>query len=87
VGLPDCAGCPVRQAVDSFTEENFGLFNFYMRYLSDAVVNPFPMAEEPVVMLDMGAVRLALDAERVPVADWPKVIDAMRALHSARWGK
>lgn len=67
------------------SEDAFRLFQFYMRYLSEAVVNPFPMAEEPRVMLDMNALRFALEAEGIESRDWPHVTDAMRALHRARW--
>jgi hypothetical protein len=69
------------------SEAGFRLFQFYMRYLADAIVNPFPMAEEPHVLLDMNAVRFAFEAERLPVEDWPHMVDAMRALHRARWDR
>lgn len=54
-----------------------------------AFVNPFPMSEEPYFLLDMVAVRLALEAEEVAVADWPDYLVKLEAVHQARerWRK
>jgi hypothetical protein len=39
------------------------------------------MAEEPAFGLDANWVRLALEAEKLPSADWPEMIDKVKILH------
>lgn len=86
IGLPDCEGCAVRLAVDSLDEDNYAALELYLQYLEDAYREAFAMTEERVVVMDHAALRLALEAERIPTEMWPMAIRKMAIIHKARWG-
>ena len=83
-GLPNCGDCKVAESYNSMDTENLDAFNLFHQYLGTAYVNPFPMAEKPVLMLDMGTVRLCLEAEQVPREEWPDMITKFKILFDAR---
>jgi hypothetical protein len=74
----------VAQAYHNLDEENVYPFHLFQKYLSGAIVNPFPMATEPVLLLDMAVVRFVLEAEGIEREEWSGFVDKFQAMHRAR---
>ena len=72
------------QAYNAMLPENLYAFDLFQRHLGTALVNLFPMASEPMLILDLQTVRFVLEAEQVPREEWSLMTQKFQALHRAK---
>lgn len=83
-GLPDCGNCRVANAYHRLDPSNLDAFHLSQRYLEGAITNPFPMATEPILLLDLAVVRFLFEAEGIERPQWSEYIDKFQAIHRAK---